>query len=184
MGACVYQKLESTKIEESKMSRWKKAEVEEEKPSRPFGTCMAYGCPMAGSLAKSTSGEEHNWMCQLHFEAEPYQWQEVTHILKSNMVLVTLIREIRLAKSGKLFDVSGRIAALKLNGFDDLVPNNLDRRSDGKLSISKWQSRVETVLYKKVKRLASRTQVTEQKPTSKDLLMDQIDDFLKLHKVI
>lgn len=162
------------------IKKWTAKKEEFAEPQK-VGVCMAYGCPMFGTITSSTSGHSDSWLCHPHFRAEPSQWAQVTTNIKNNMLLANLVREIRLAHNGKQFDVRGHIASLKMNGHDDYIPCELDRRPNGTLSMRLWLSRLEKKLFSLSHQGLSMA-VTEAKPNNNsELVMDMIDDFIKSH---
>jgi len=56
--------------------------------------CSAHGCPMIGSMSRSTVGTDE-YLCNIHFFAASSQWQKITYRLNINKFLVEAINLIR-----------------------------------------------------------------------------------------
>ena len=145
------------------------------------GMCVAHGCPLYGSISTSVHGS-HSWLCNQHFRAPVANWQTVTARIRKNMLLVNLAKEIRMAQNGMNFDVQGWIGRLQDAGMMEYAPTSQDRTKDtGRLSPRLWLSRIEKTLYGITMAGMDVEQRTSGSVTGAEILMDEIEKFLKAH---
>jgi hypothetical protein len=127
--------------------KWAKKEQEaDNSPKSVDGMCMCYGCIMPGSFNGSTSGPVTDWMCVAHFRSDSANWATITHRYRQHELLVSLILTIRKSFHGSPFDIKGWLISLHTSGNAEYLPNDLDRRKDGSLSMRLWLSRLEKTL--------------------------------------
>jgi hypothetical protein len=85
-------------------------------------------------------------MCVAHFRSDSANWATITHRYRQHELLVSLILTIRKSFHGQPFDIKGWLISLHNSGNAEYLPNDLDRRKDGSLSMRLWLSRLEKTL--------------------------------------
>ena len=166
------------------MRKWTKPETEEDdSPKSENGMCMCYGCPLTGTISRSTTGPTTDWMCAAHIRTEPGDWHEVTRRLNSNHLVVSLMLDIRRMLNGKDVDMRGWLVSLKSNGLDQFLPSDDDRRSDGSLSMRKWLYRIERMVYTLANSGLNEAQNDGSNPVTRhtESVMTLVDEWLKKH---
>jgi hypothetical protein len=153
---------------------------QDDKPSLPYGSCAAYGCPLPGAIAQSQTGSDR-WLCNIHFHAHSSNWNEITQRLHKRRVEVRLIGALRNALSGNQMDMQGTLEYLHATGNGILIPGAKDHRADGNLSMTLWLNRIEKLLAEDVTNGLVADVVS--KKTSPDMLMDIAKEFLKKHAI-
>lgn len=143
--------------------------------------CAAHGCPLHGSISSSVSGGSM-FMCAMHFRAHASNWHEVTARIRRNMTLVNLIREIRMTQNGRPFDYKTWMATLS-HSAPQYIPNDDDRRRNGKFSMRKWQERLEKELFALVMPGMDGEQSGNGQSRNAEEIMNHIEDFLKAHSM-
>lgn len=143
--------------------------------------CAAFGCPMHGAITQSVTGGGL-WLCPMHFRAHPSNWQKLTERIRQNMTLVNLINEIRGAQNGKPFDYLDWMEQTK---DSELAPCDIDRRPRGTkgLSMRKWQTRIERLLFAGVMTGMDEEEVNYGQAKSSEEIMKKIEEFMKDHGV-
>lgn len=107
---------------------------------RAYVHCHAYGCQMLGCMTRSTSGT-NEWLCFLHFAAEPDDWQAITAEVNRLDWLVKVIKTVRLNQMNANVNawVPPVNKEIKLAQRSDLCWNGVE-------SMGKWSMRLEKVL--------------------------------------
>lgn len=162
---------------------FKKAAAVDDTPTVPVNTskCAAHGCPFPGSITSSVNGSD-GWTCSMHFRAHISNWQNLTQRIRANMLLVNLIKEIRFTQNGRPFDYSLWMARLASTN-PEYIPNDSDRRANGKLSMRMWQSRLEKALFGMVMPGMDEEEKSEGQARNAEEIMNHIEDFLKTHNM-
>lgn len=63
-----------------------------------YCNCTAHGCPLHGTMTRSTSGVKEDgagWLCLLHFAAEGKRWPAITAELNRLGWLAAITRDLR-----------------------------------------------------------------------------------------
>ena len=162
---------------------FKKASAVDDTPTDAINSrqCFANGCPLHGSVTSSVTGSS-NWFCAMHFRAHSSNWHEVTARIRRNMTLVNLIREIRMTQNGRPFDYKTWMATLS-HSAPQYIPNDDDRRRNGKFSMRKWQERLDKELFALVMPGMDGEQAGFGQSRNAEEIMNHIEDFLKAHSM-
>jgi hypothetical protein len=110
--------------------------------------CCAYGCPMLGTMSKSTTGGKQDWICRHHFDADGGAWQTVTNELRRVHWLVEAIQTLRANWRQPTWDNAKAHAKTLLVGAQrsDLLPNKEKDKTQ-----YEWMFRLENELHTLVK---------------------------------
>jgi hypothetical protein len=112
---------------------------------RPPHLCAAYGCPLLGSSASSTTGTSE-WWCSLHFGKDAGLMQQITGSMNRHRWLsdaITIIRVNARPKHNWTAHMSRVLHDLQGAGRDDLRWNGIE-------SAPAWITRLETALMQLV----------------------------------
>lgn len=124
--------------------------------------CCAYGCPMPGSMTRSTQGTSE-WSCWLHIDANPGSWQRITAELNRMEWLVHAIVTMRRDYGGQREQwaqtYTDAVKAMRAAQRSDLV-NARDE------AMSLWFGRLDKALREAC--------VGESQPTRQPQLVDQM----------
>lgn len=103
-------------------------------------SCSISGCPLAGSISRSTNGGD--WLCFAHFSAPARHQHAVTMELQRMGWLATLTRELRRGGGEKLYQHAQREIALSQRG---------DLQKSEKEAHDAWVLRLENILSQSCK---------------------------------
>lgn len=103
-----------------------------------YCNCGANGCPMLGTMSRSTTGVKEDgapWLCFIHFGAEGKRWPQITAELQRLAWLVDITRNIR----ARRYDEKAAAKEIALNQSKHLLKGNQE-------SLAGYLARLETVL--------------------------------------
>jgi len=94
----------------------KKTPVQASKSESGGLGCSAHGCPLVGTISKSTAGG--NWLCWAHeLTEEAHLWPEVTRGIEDNRWLfsvadrIAVMSSVELERNGKLEEINNYLAS-------------------------------------------------------------------------
>lgn len=94
---------------------------EDSKANDISGRCCVNGCPLTGTLGKSTRDNTH-WYCQFHFfEHDTNVWAEITTRIKANIEVLKFFEDVR--KNPQIYATGQKIVCHfnpKFNQPDDV----------------------------------------------------------------
>ncbi len=105
---------------------------------RPSELCFAYGCPLLGTMTRSTSGTDE-WFCFAHFEADAGRMQTLTSMIRSLAWLADAIVDVRKRHRHRDYPAAFQrlVGDIELAGRKDLLWK-------GSESEDQWLVRLET----------------------------------------
>lgn len=107
--------------------------------------CVAYGCPLMGTMTGSTSGA-NDWSCTFHANKPATQRDEVTLVLNRHRWLANAITDIRGMVPGR----AGKGELLQRIGHDFAKAGRNDLYWNGIETVRQWVNRLEAEFDKLV----------------------------------
>ena len=86
--------------------------------------CMATGCPLAGTLSRSTTGGD-DYMCRFHYRGDPNDWPKITERLSHESKLINRIHKLIKTPTVQL-DENGKPAFRQLQESLDEIQKKIN----------------------------------------------------------